>query len=127
MARRASITKHREIQKQRGRMKPMIQKKKQKRILRRTYRVGKSKHYPKVAVLVSNKTLRNQTSTKIQLLKQTPMDEVKRELIKKGLIKVGSAAPNDVLRKMYESVELVCGDIQNHNPENLLYNYFHAN
>lgn len=123
---RASIAKHREIQKKRGGVKPAIKKQKQKRILRRTYRVGKSKHYPKVAVLVSNKTLRNQTSTKIQLLKQTPMEEVKRELIKKGLIKVGSTAPTDVLRKMYESISLVCGDIQNHNPENLLYNYFNA-
>jgi hypothetical protein len=123
---RASIAKHREIQKQRGRFKP-AKKQKQKRILRRTYRVGKSKHYPRVSVLVSNKTLRNQTSTKMQLLKQTPIEEVKRTLIKKGLIKAGSTAPTDVLRKMYESVALVCGDIQNHNPENLLYNYFHAN
>jgi hypothetical protein len=88
--------------------------------------VGKSKHYPKVAVLVSNKTLRNQTTTKMQLLKQTSIEDVKRELIKKGLIKVGSTAPTDVLRKMYESVALVCGDVQNHNPENLLYNYFNA-
>jgi hypothetical protein len=24
---------------------------------------------------------------------------------------------------MYESVSLICGDVQNHNPENLLYNF----
>ena len=108
------------------RPKNLFRKLKQKRTLRRTYRVGKSKHYSNVAVLVSNKTLRKQITTKSQLLKQVPMEEVKKTLIKKGFIKVGCTAPNDVLRKMYESVSLVCGDIQNHNPENLLYNYLHG-
>ena len=111
---------------QRPRPKNLFRKLKQKRTLRRTYRVGKSKHYPRVGVLVSNKTLRKQITTKAQLLKQVPMEEVKKTLIKKGLIKVGSTAPTDVLRKMYESVSLVCGDIQNHNPDNLLYNYLNG-
>ena len=104
----------------------MARHKRQKRTLRRTFRVGKSKYYPNVAVLVSNKTIRKQIATKSQLLKTTPMEEVKKTLIKKGVIKVGSAAPNDVLRKMYESVSLVCGDVYNHNPENLLFNYLNA-
>jgi hypothetical protein len=99
---------------------------KQKRILRRTFRLGKSKHYPNVSVLVSNKTIRNQTTTRAQLLKQVPLDEIKKTLMKRGLIKVGSTAPADVLRKMYESVTLMCGDLHNHNPDNLLYNYFNA-
>lgn len=111
---------------QKQRMKKMIKKQKQKRILRRTFRLGKSKHYPNVSVLVSNKTIRNQTTTRAQLLKQVPLDEIKKTLMKKGLIKVGSTAPADVLRKMYESVSLMCGDLQNHNPDNLLYNYFNA-
>lgn len=112
--------------KQKNRMKRMIKKQRQKRILRRTFRLGKSKHYPNVSVLVSNKTIRNQTTTRAQLLKQVPMEEIKKTLMKKGLIKVGSTAPADVLRKMYESVSLMCGDLQNHNPDNLLYNYFNA-
>jgi hypothetical protein len=111
---------------QKQRIKKMIKKHKQKRIMRRTFRLGKSKHYPNVSVLVSNKTIRNQTTTRAQLLKQVPIEEIKKTLIKKGLIKVGSTAPNDVLRKMYESVSLMCGDLQNHNPDNLLYNYFNA-
>jgi len=99
--------------------------KKQKKTLRRTYNVGKSKIYPKISVLVSNKTIRKNITTKSQLLKQVPIQEIKKYLIKKGFIKVGSIAPNDVLRKMYETSILMCGEIQNHNPENLLYNYFH--
>jgi len=97
----------------------------QKRTVRRTYRVGKSKIYPKVTVLVSNRTIRNNITTKTQLMKQAPIDEIKRYLVKNGFIRVGSSAPNDVLRKMYETASLMCGEIRNHNPDNLLYNFLH--
>ena len=97
---------------------------KQKKTVLRTYTVGKSKVFPKISVLVSNRTLRNNITTKTQLLKQTPINDVKKYLIKHGFIRVGSIAPNDVLRKMYESATLICGNINNHNPDNLLYNYF---
>jgi hypothetical protein len=114
------------ITQQKQRMKKKAKNKKQKRTLRRTFRLGKSKHYPNISVLVSNKTIRNQITTKTQLLKQVPIEEIKKTLMKKGLIKVGTTAPNDVLRKMYESVSLLCGDIYNHNSENLLFNYFNG-
>jgi hypothetical protein len=97
---------------------------KQKKIYKRTYHVGRSKVHPKVGVLISNKTVRQRISTSALHLKQTPMPEVKKFLIKKGFIKVGSIAPNDVLRQMYECAHLMCGQIENHNTENLLYNYF---
>ena len=100
-----------------------LKKKKRKKTLRRTYKIGRSSVSPTVSVLVSNKTLRNRISTKSQLLKQTPIQEVKKYLIKQGVIRVGSITPNDVLRKMYESMVLVCGEIKNHNPDTLLYNY----
>lgn len=108
--------------------KPMKKRvKHQRRTMRRTFHVGKSKFYPKVGVLVSNKTLRTNVSSHAHKLKQVPIEEVRKTLIKRGLIKVGSIAPNDVLRKMYESVSLLCGTLQNHNPDNLIYNYFNAN
>ena len=97
---------------------------KQRRTVRRTYQIGKSKTHGKVSVLISNKTIRKNTTTKAQLLKQVPLPDVKKYLIKHGFIKIGTTAPNDVLRKMYESAIMVCGDIQNHNPDNLLYNFF---
>lgn len=97
---------------------------KQRRTVRRTFRLGKSKVHPRISVLVSNRTLRNNITTKSHLLKQTSIPEIKRFLIKKGFIKIGTSAPNDVLRKMYESASMICGEVQNHNPENLMYNYF---
>ena len=100
--------------------------KKRRKTLRRTYKVGRSQVAPKVSVLVSNKTIRNRVSTQKQLLKQTPIQDVKKYLIKHGLIRVGSITPNDVLRQMYESLSLVCGEIHNHNPDTLLYNYING-
>ena len=103
---------------------PKLKYKKQKKTLKRTYVVGRSKYFPKIGILISNKTIRNKTTEKIQLLKQTPMTEIRKFLIKRGFIKIGTPAPNDLLRKMYESVNLVCGEIQNHNSDNLLFNFF---
>ena len=82
---------------------------------------------PKISVLVSNKTLRNNTATKKQLLKQTPILDIKRYLIRHGFIKIGSICPDDLMRKMYESAVLICGEVQNHNADNLLHNYLNSN
>jgi hypothetical protein len=99
---------------------------KRKKTIRKTFRLGRSKYYSKIGVIINNKTIRNECSTKKHLLKQTPISEVKSFLIKKGFIKVGSVAPNDVLRKMYESANMICGDVQNHNTEILLHNYINS-
>jgi hypothetical protein len=96
---------------------------KQKKTIRRNYKVGRSKVFSKISVLVSNKTIRNNIMNKSQELKHISIEDVRRYLIKRGFIRVGSSAPNDVLRKMYEAGNLMCGEIENHNTENLLYNY----
>ena len=114
-----------EKENKRQKRKAVLRHMKRKKIYKRTYRVGRSKFQPKIGVLVSNKTIRSNISTRAQLLKQEPIQDVKKFLVKKGFIKVGTPTPNDILRKMYESVVLICGEVQNHNPENLLYNYVH--
>jgi hypothetical protein len=110
------------VKKPRNALRPI---KKQKRTTTRTFRVGKSKHYAHVGVLIPNKTIRTQVLAKKQKIRETPIEDVRKYLIKKGLIRIGSSCPNDVLRQMYESSMLMCGEIQNHNPDNLLYNYLH--
>jgi hypothetical protein len=116
-------TKQKESSDKNERAKKYLKQKKQKRIMKRTFRVGKSKFHPRVSVLVSNQTMRNKVQHALSNLKNTPIEEVRKFLVKKGLIRVGSSCPNDVLRKMYESANLLCGEMQNHNPDNLLYNY----
>jgi hypothetical protein len=95
-----------------------------RKLMKRTYRVGRDKYKPTVGVLLPNKTIKNDITSRAFALKQTPMAEVRKYLLKTGFIKVGSAAPNDVLRKIYESIKLIDGDVKNHNPDNLLYNFF---
>ena len=106
---------------------PPKKKKYRKKIIKRNFTIGRSKKHPKVSVLVSNKTIRKNIYTNKTLLQQTSIEDIKKYLIKRGFIKVGSIAPNNVLRKMYESVMTICGDVYNHNSNNLLYNYFNYN
>jgi hypothetical protein len=94
--------------------------------MRRTYRVGRSKVAPRISVLVSNRTIRKNVTTQAQLLKQTPMKDVKQYLIKHGFIRIGSIAPNEVLRRMFETAKMMCGEVHNHNPENVLYNFLNG-
>lgn len=100
---------------------------KRQKMIRRNFTIGKYSNRPKIGVLVSNKTLRKHITTKQKMLQQTPLDDIKKTLVKKGFIKIGCTAPPHVLRKMYECVSLMCGDIKNHNPDNLLYNYLNSN
>lgn len=104
--------------------KPQIVQRKVKKLLRRTFNVGKDKHRPKVGVLLPNRTIRNNVTNKSFMIKQKPIGEIRKFLIQQGFIKVGSTAPTDVLRKIYESVAMIDGDVKNHNPDNLLYNFF---
>lgn len=104
-------------------LQPKLRYRKQKKTVRRTYKVGRSKVFSKIAVLISNKTIRNNIMDKSQQLKQLPINDIRKYLVKQGFIRVGSSAPNDVLRKMYETTKLICGEIENHNGSNLLYNY----
>ena len=47
---------------------------------------------------------------------------IRRYLLKHNLMKVGSAAPEDILRTTYENSYLA-GDVINKNPDVLLHNY----
>jgi len=113
----------------RSNIKPFLNRKLKKsnkkirKTIRRTFRVGRSKVKPNISVLISNRTIRNNITTKKQLLKQIPIEEIRKYLISHGFIKIGSNSPNDVLRKMYETASMMCGEIQNHNPEHIIFNY----
>lgn len=104
--------------------KPKIVQKKINKLLRRTFHVGKNKLNRGVGVLLPNRTIRNNVTAKSYQIKTTPISEIRKFLINRGFIKVGSTAPTDVLRKMYESLVLIGGEVKNHNPDNLLYNFF---
>ena len=78
-------------------------------------------------MIVANKKVRANTTLKIQTLKQAPISDIRKFLVKEGFIRVGAQTPETVLRRMYESIKLFCGSVKNTNAENLLYNYFNDN
>ena len=91
-----------------------------KKTMRVVNHYGKQKN--KVSVLVKNSTTRKNIQKEHNILKQDSIDDVRKYLKNHYLLKVGSNAPNDVLRKIYETVHL-CGEIKNINKDNLLHNY----
>ena len=74
-----------------------------------------------VGVLVKDRATRKQILNSQKDLKRKPINEVKNYLRDHNLIKTGSNAPNDVLRKLYES-SILAGEITNSNTEILLHN-----
>jgi hypothetical protein len=89
---------------------------------KRKYTLGKSKIHKSVAVLIKDRGTRKQILNAQKDLKKKPMNDVKSYLRDHNLIKAGSNAPNDVVRKMYEFAMLT-GEIKNSNVETLLHNF----
>ena len=93
-----------------------------KKTIKRKYTLGRSKIRKSVAVLIKDRGTRKQVLNAQKDLKRKPMNDVKMYLREHNLIKVGSNAPNDVMRKMYESA-MLAGEIKNSNVETLLHNF----
>ena len=66
----------------------------------------------KVSVLIKNNATRRKVKREHGLLRQKPIIEIKKHLYDKNLLKIGSAAPNDVLRTLYEQ-SILAGDVTN--------------
>ena len=75
-----------------------------------------------VGVLVKNATTRKKIMDEHNLLRQTKLSDMKNYLKRHNLLKSGSRAPPDIIKKMYEQ-SLLGGDIRNSNKNNVIHNY----
>jgi hypothetical protein len=83
---------------------------------------GKIPNRRTIRVLIKNINMQSKIEKEIKLLHTHSMETIREYLLKRGLYKIGSNAPDDLLRKIYEE-SYTTGDVENHNSELLLHNF----
>lgn len=82
--------------------------------------VGKNGNH--VSVMINNNKTRKRIKKEKQSLKTMPIKQIKDFLKERGFIEVGSSAPEDVLRTLFENAKLT-GDVENKNGEVYVNNF----
>jgi hypothetical protein len=104
------------------------QPKKLKQVRRKTtikkYKLGK--HGKTISILIKNNKTRKIIQNAQRELKNVPIHDVKNALIKNNLLKLGSTAPSNVLRTMFEESNMT-GDITNTGGDTFMHNYMNDN
>jgi hypothetical protein len=110
-----TLSKHHEHPENIAGMRVKIRKTQKKK-----YRIGK--HDDVVGVLLKNKEAQRHIQKQHLALKQKTIGEIRKHLYEHHLLKIGSNAPPDVLRRMYED-SILTGEVKNTNKGVLLHNF----
>jgi len=100
-------------------------KKRTKQTITRRFTLGKSKQGTHIGVLLKDKKTRKKVLQAQKELKKTDINDIKKYLHTRGLVRVGSTAPSDILRKMYEDT-MLAGEISNNQGDILLHNIINS-
>lgn len=87
-----------------------------------TFKYNLGKKNKVVSVLIKNVSTRKKISNEHTRLKEIKLNDMKNYLKRHNLLKSGSNAPPDVIKKLYEQ-SLLSGDIRNTNKNSIVHNY----
>jgi hypothetical protein len=97
-----------------------------RRHLRKTitkkFKLGKQPGSNTVGVLIKNNDTRKNIQKEYGLLKNKQLSEIKKYLVDKNLIKIGSTAPPGVIRNIYEA-SMLTGEVDNIGKGVILHNF----
>jgi len=100
--------------------KPRPKRYKKTKTLKKRLILGKKNG--KVSVLIKNRKTRRKIKNDTLKLKKKSLEEIKQYLRIHNLIKIGTDAPEDVIRETFENAFL-SGNIYNKSSDNLIHNY----
>jgi len=95
---------------------------KSKKTIKSKYNLGRSHKSGKMSILIKNNNTRRKIKKEHGLLKQKPLGDIKKYLYDRNLLKIGSTAPNDVIRTLYEQ-SILAGEINNFSNDISLHNF----
>lgn len=114
-----------EILKEKREEENKVPKKYLKTTIKRKFTLGKSDKMRRVSILLKDKKTRKNVIDAQKELKKTSITDIRKYLRQHGIIKVGSTAPNDILRKTFEA-SMLAGEITNINKDTLLHNFMNG-
>ena len=100
-----------------------IRKRMRKTITKR-FKLGKQGNV--VGVLIKNNDTRKKIQKEHGLLKNKNLSDVKKFLVEQKLMKIGSTAPPNVIRKIYED-SVLTGEVENVGKDVILHNFLEQN
>ena len=92
--------------------------------VKRKYQLGKKNR--ELGLFIPNKKTQKEKMELIKKIKSTASEDMKKALKKQGLIQVGSSAPTEVIRNIYNNAQLA-GIVFNENKDILLSNLIDDN
>lgn len=104
---------------------PIKKKRVKKKTTFKKYTCGKSKTKKFISIIIKDPTTKDKILNEKTGLSKIPIKDVKQYLYDKSFIKIGSNAPDDILRAMYESC-ILSGNVTNDNSEMIIHNYMNA-